>query len=65
MGGAVTEALVDYSRPVAGMAVLDLASGTGEPWPAIRKEATDAINRYRVGNEIRFGADIILAAGRA
>lgn len=31
MGGAVTKALVEYSRPVPGMAVLDLASGTGEP----------------------------------
>jgi len=31
MGGAVTEELVEYSRPAAGMAVLDLASGTGEP----------------------------------
>ncbi|MFZ1916226.1 MAG: methyltransferase domain-containing protein [Terriglobales bacterium] len=31
MGAAVTEALVEYSQPVAGMAVLDLASGTGEP----------------------------------
>ena len=31
MGCAVTEALVEYSRPLAGMRVLDLASGTGEP----------------------------------
>ena len=31
MGGAVTQALVEYSRPVAGISVLDLASGTGEP----------------------------------
>ena len=31
MGNAVTQALVDYARPVAGMAVLDVASGTGEP----------------------------------
>ena len=31
MGSAVTEALVEYARPVAGMSVLDLASGTGEP----------------------------------
>ena len=31
MGSAVTDALVEYARPVAGMAVLDLASGTGEP----------------------------------
>lgn len=31
MGQAVTEALVEYSQPQAGMRVLDLASGTGEP----------------------------------
>ncbi len=31
MGGAVTQALVEYSRPLPGMSVLDLASGTGEP----------------------------------
>jgi len=31
MGRAVTEALVEYARPEAGMKVLDLASGTGEP----------------------------------
>lgn len=31
MGQAVTEALVEYARPQAGMRVLDVASGTGEP----------------------------------
>jgi ubiquinone/menaquinone biosynthesis C-methylase UbiE len=31
MGRDVTNALVDYARPEAGMKVLDLASGTGEP----------------------------------
>ncbi len=31
MGKAVTAALVDYAQPRAGMRVLDLASGTGEP----------------------------------
>lgn len=31
MGQPVTDALVEYSRPTAGMRVLDLASGTGEP----------------------------------
>ena len=31
MGRAVTEALVEYSHPLPGMKVLDLASGTGEP----------------------------------
>jgi ubiquinone/menaquinone biosynthesis C-methylase UbiE len=31
MGAAVTQALIDYASPQAGMHVLDLASGTGEP----------------------------------
>jgi SAM-dependent methyltransferase len=31
MGKAVTETLVEYAAPQAGMKVLDLASGTGEP----------------------------------
>jgi SAM-dependent methyltransferase len=31
MGRDVTEALVDYAQPRAGMHVLDVASGTGEP----------------------------------
>ena len=31
MGKQVTEALVEYARPCAGMQILDLASGTGEP----------------------------------
>src|ERR1700751_2455582 len=31
MGRDVTEALVDYAQPRAGMNVLDIASGTGEP----------------------------------
>jgi ubiquinone/menaquinone biosynthesis C-methylase UbiE len=31
MGADVTRALVEYSRPLPGMQVLDLASGTGEP----------------------------------
>ena len=31
MGQPVTDALVEYARPVPGMRVLDLASGTGEP----------------------------------
>jgi len=34
-------------------------------WPAIRAEAKAAIERYRVGDEIRFGADVVLASGKA
>jgi ubiquinone/menaquinone biosynthesis C-methylase UbiE len=36
-----------------------------EEWPAIRAEAKAAIERYRVGGEIKFGADVVLASGRA
>ena len=36
-----------------------------EDWPVIRAEATAAIERYRVGDEIRFGADVVLASGKA
>ena len=38
---------------------------SAEEWPAIRAEAKAAIERYRVGNEIRFGADVVLASGKA
>ena len=36
-----------------------------ESWPAIRTEAIAAMEQYRVGDEIRFGAEIIFASGRA
>src|SRR5271157_114524 len=36
-----------------------------DQWPAIRAEAKAAIERYRVGDEIRFGADIVFVSGRA
>jgi len=36
-----------------------------DQWPVIRAEAKAAIERYRVGDEIRFGADIVLASGKA
>ena len=36
-----------------------------EEWPTIRAEAKAAIERYRVGDEIRFGADVVLASGKA
>ncbi len=36
-----------------------------EEWPAIRAQANTAIERYRVGDEIRFGADLVLASGKA
>jgi ubiquinone/menaquinone biosynthesis C-methylase UbiE len=38
---------------------------TEERWPAIRAEAKAAIERYRVGSEVRFGAELIFASGKA
>jgi len=36
-----------------------------EQWPAIRAKAKTAMEPYRVGDEIRFGADVVLASGKA
>jgi len=36
-----------------------------EMWPAIQHDVHAAIEKYRVGDEIRFGAVIVLASGRA
>lgn len=36
-----------------------------EKWPAILAEVHAAIDQYRVGDEIRFGATVVLASGRA
>ena len=36
-----------------------------DEWPAIRVEAKAAIERYRVGDEIRFGAELVFASGKA
>jgi ubiquinone/menaquinone biosynthesis C-methylase UbiE len=36
-----------------------------EMWLAIRAEAKQTMEQYRVGDELRFGADVILASGRA
>ena len=37
---------------------------TGE-WPAIRAEAREAIERYRVEDEVRFEAEVVFASGKA
>ena len=36
-----------------------------EDWPVIRAEAKAAMEHYRMGDEIRFGADVVLASGKA
>ena len=54
MGGAVTEAIVDYAAPQLGMNVLDLASGTGEPAIsiALRVGATGHVTALDLSSEL-------------
>lgn len=59
------EEVFDYACAVAAPFRPMLERVPAEKWPAIRAEAEAAIERYRVGNEIRFGADVVLASGKA
>jgi SAM-dependent methyltransferase len=62
MGRDVTEALVEYAQPRAGMKVLDLASGTGEP-------AISLASRVELGGQVMaldLSAELLeIAAERA
>jgi SAM-dependent methyltransferase len=62
-GGA--EEVFDYACAVAAPFRPMLERVEESEWPTIRAEAIAAIERYRVGDEIRFGADVILASGIA
>ncbi len=62
-GGA--EDVFEYACAVAAPFRPMLERVPAEEWPAIRAEAKAAIERYRVGDEIRFGADVVLASARA
>jgi hypothetical protein len=62
-GGA--EEVFEYAWAVAAPFRPMLDRVREEEWPAIRAEASAAIERYRVGDEIRFGANIVLASGKA
>jgi ubiquinone/menaquinone biosynthesis C-methylase UbiE len=59
------EELFEYACAVAAPFRPMLERVPVEEWPAIRAVAKTAIERYRVGDEIRFGADVILASGKA
>ncbi len=59
------EEVFEYACAVAAPFQPMLERVPAEEWPAIRAEAKAAIERYRVGDEIRFGADVVLASGRA
>jgi ubiquinone/menaquinone biosynthesis C-methylase UbiE len=59
------EEVFEYACAVAAPFRPMLERVPAEEWPAIRAEAKAAIERYRVENEIRFGADVVLASGKA
>jgi len=59
------EEVFEYACAVAAPFRPMLERVPADEWPAIRAEAKAAIERYRVGDEIRFGADVVLASGRA
>jgi SAM-dependent methyltransferase len=59
------EEVLDYACAVAAPFRPMLERVPEEQWPAIRAEAKAAIERYRIGSEIRFGADVVFAQGRA
>lgn len=59
------EEVFEYACAVAAPFRPMLERVPAEEWPAIRTEAKAAIERYRVGDEIRFGADVVLASGKA
>ena len=59
------EEVFDYACAVAAPFRPMLERLPEEQWPAIRVEAKAAIERYRVGSEIRFGANVVFAQGKA
>ena len=59
------EELFEYACAVAAPFRPMLERVPAEEWPAIRAAAKAAIERYRVGDEIRFGAQVVLASGKA
>jgi len=59
------EEVFEYALAVAAPFRPMLERVRMEEWPAIRAEASAAIKRYRVGDEIRFRADVVLASGKA
>jgi ubiquinone/menaquinone biosynthesis C-methylase UbiE len=60
-----TEEVFEYACAVSAPFRPMLERIPEQQWPAIRAEAVAAIERYRVGDEIRFGADVVLASGEA
>lgn len=59
------EDVFEYACAVAAPFRPMLERVPAERWPAIRAEAKEAIERYRVEDEVRFGAEVMFVSGRA
>jgi ubiquinone/menaquinone biosynthesis C-methylase UbiE len=59
------EEVFEYACAVAAPFRPMLDRVPAERWAAIRAEAKEAIERCRVGDEVRFGAEVVFASGRA
>jgi|ERR1035438_4421551 ubiquinone/menaquinone biosynthesis C-methylase UbiE len=59
------EEVFEYACAVAAPFRAMIERVAEKDWPAIRAEALAAMEKYRVGDEIRFGADVVLASGIA
>jgi SAM-dependent methyltransferase len=59
------EELFEYACATAAPFRPMLERLPAELWPQVRAEAKAAIEQYRLGDEIRFGADIIFVSGKA
>lgn len=58
------EEVFEYACAVAAPFRSMLERVKADDWPVIRAEAIAAIERYRVGDEIRFTARVVLASGK-
>ncbi len=60
-----TEEVFEYATAVSVPFRAMLDRVPEEKWPTVRAESYAAIGRYRVGDEIRFGAVVVLVSGKA
>ena len=59
------EEVFDYACTVAAPFRPMIERVPEKDWPAIRADAVNAMEQYRMGYEIRFGADVVFASGKA
>lgn len=63
--GSDAEEILEYACAVAAPFRPMLERVSEKDWPAIRIEAKAAIEQYRVKDEFRFSANVVMASGKA